>query len=535
MISPARVAARPTAARPPVQKSKMFPAPRRGWVVSESYAMQSPETALLLDNWFPTTTGIRVRAGRALRATLTAGTPVESMWEYIGPGGNRRFAADVSRVYDITSVGSPTTPVTATITGRTSGYYSTVQMTTAGGSFQYCFNGTNAPLLYNGTSFTAITGASTPAITGVTTSTLSQGWVYANRIFMVQKGTQSAWVLPVDSVGGLAVEVSLAGVFQNGGALLFGATWSLDAGDGLNQKCVFVSTTGEVAVFGGVDPTDPTKWFLQGVYNIGRPLGMKAIMQAGGDLLIATEEGIVPISEAVRKDPAALFLAAVSRAIEPAWRREARARLLLPFEIIKWSDNAMMVVSLPPAAAGQEDHCFVCNLQTGAWSRFTNWQTRCMSLFSGRGYFGTNAGLVYEMEAGGSDDGEPYTASFMGAFDHLDAPGRTKTVTMARAIFRAATPVVPKVSCARNYSDGFPASPPSPPDFVSSEWDSAVWDAATWDAALVDATFTSSWTGIGVTGYSIAPQVQATYAVGPTPRAELVAFDLVYEDGGVVA
>ncbi len=535
MISPARLAVRPTASKPPVQKSKTFPAPRKGWVVSENYAMQSPETALVLDNWFPTTLGARVRGGRALRATLAAGTPVESMWEYIGPAGNRRFAADASRVYDITSVGSPTTPVTATITGRTSGYYATVQMTTTGGSFQYCFNGTDAPLLYNGTTFTAITGVSTPAITGVTTSTLSQGWVYANRIFMVQKGTQSAWVLPVDSIGGAADEVSLAGVFQDGGSLLFGATWSLDAGDGLNQKCVFVSTTGEVAIFGGIDPTDPAKWTLQGVYNIGRPLGMKAIMQAGGDLLIATEEGLVPISEAVRKDPAALSLSAVSRAIEPVWRREARARIALPFEILKWSDNAMMVVSLPPTAPNQDDICLVCNLQTGAWARFTNWQTRCMALYSGRGYFGTNDGLVYEMEASGSDDGSPYTAIYSGGFDHLDTPGRTKTVTMARAIFRAATPVIPKVSCIKNYADGVPSAPPSPPDFITPEWDSAIWDAATWDAALAASTFGASWTGIGVTGYAIAPQVQATYAVGPIPRAELVAFDLVYEDGGVVA
>lgn len=532
MIRPARGQARPTAARPAALKSKTFPAPRKGWVLSENYAMQSPETALTLDNWFPTTTGLRVRGGRAKRATLAAGVPVRSMWEYIGAAGRKRFAADLDKVYDITTVAVPTTPVTATVTGRTSGYYATVQMTTVGGIFQYCFNGTDSPLLYDGTTFTPITGVSTPAITGVTTSTLSHGWVYQNRIFMVQKDTQTAWYLPVDSVGGAAQDVSLAGVFQDGSSLLFGATWSLDAGDGINQRCVFVSTTGEVAIYQGTDPSDATKWSLQGVYNISRPLGMKAIMQAGGDLLIATEEGIIALSEAVNKDSAALSLSAVSRAIEPEWRQEAKDRTL-PFEILKWSSNSMMVVSLPPGT-GLANHCFVCNIQTGAWARFTNWQTRCMTLFNGRGYFGANDGCVYEMESGGSDDGTPYTAAYAGAFDHLDAPGMTKTVTMARTIFKAATPIIAKVSGSTDYAETFPSVPSSPPDFLTSEWDSGLWDSALWDTSNIKASFKTGWVGIGETGFTFAPQVQLTYGVTPLPRVELVAFDIAYEMGGVI-
>jgi hypothetical protein len=533
MIRPARGQVRPTAARPAALKAKTFPAPRRGWVLSENFAMQSPETALTLDNWFPTTTGIRVRGGRAKRATLAVGVPVRSMWEYIGAGSRQRFAADLDKVYDITTPSTPTTPITATVTGQTSGYYATVQMTTTGGIFQYCFNGTNSPLLYDGTSFTPITGVSTPFITGVTTSTLSHGWVYANRIFMVQKDTQTAWYLPVDVVGGVAQDVSLAGVFQDGGALLFGATWSLDAGDGINQKCVFVSTTGEVAIYQGTDPSDATKWALQGVYNISRPLGMKAIMQAGGDLLIATEEGIIALSEAVNKDSAALSLSAVTRAIEPEWRKEAKDRISLPIEILKWPSNSMMVVSLPPVA-GLANNCLVCNIQTGAWCRFTNWQTRCMALFNGRGYFGANDGCVYEMEAGGSDDGAPYTAFYSGGFDHLEAPGLTKTITMARCVFRAASPIIAKVSGAIDYAEAFPSAPSSPADFLTSDWDVGLWDAALWDTSNIRASYKTGWVGIGETGFSFAPQVQLTYGVTPLPRVELVAFDVVYEPGGMI-
>ena len=531
-MRPARGPVRQTASRPVLLKSKTFSAPRRGWVVSENLASQGPESALVLENWVPTTTGIRPRRGSRKRATIGE-TPVLSMWEYVGISGRKRFASNTANIFDITSVVDPEEVLTAAVTSRTSGYYNTIQVTTLGGVFQYCFNGTDKPLLYNGTAFTAIDAASTPAITGVTTSTLSYGWLYANRIFMVQSGTMKAWALPVDAIGGAAIEVSLDAVFQDGGELLFGASWSLDAGDGLGQKCVFVTTTGEVAIYDGIDPADPANWKLQGVYKVTRPLGPRAWMQAGGDLLIATDDGIIPLSEAIRKDSAALSLSAVSRNIEPEWRNEVLSRSGEPFEIVKWPLNSMMIVSLPPVNT-KLDGCLVCNLQTGAWSKFTGWQTRCLAIFDGKGFYGTDEGAIYEMEVGGSDDGMPYTATYVGSFDHLVSIGITKTVTLARATFRSIGPINPRISCSTNYIINRPAAPQSPNDYTEDVWDSAIWDTSEWDAGGPGPIYQTQWVGIGVTGYAIAPQVQLTFGITPSPDAELVTFDLIYEDGGII-
>ena len=125
----------------------------------------------------------------------------------------------------------------------------------------------------------------------------------------------------------------------------------MDAGDGVDDKCVFVSDLGEVAIYEGPDPsnadpeTDTEPWRLVGRYDITEPLGKNAHMRAGGDLLIATVDGIVPISEAIRKDVAALSLSAVSRPIEPDWKKEARARLGdSPWELLKWPDRNMAIV-----------------------------------------------------------------------------------------------------------------------------------------------------------------------------------------------
>ena len=51
--------------------------------------------------------------------------------------------------------------------------------------------------------------------------------------------------------------IYLSGASTKGGKLLFGATWSIDAGDGTDDKCVFVTDNGEVLVFTGSDPGTP--------------------------------------------------------------------------------------------------------------------------------------------------------------------------------------------------------------------------------------------------------------------------------------
>ena len=101
---------------------------------------------------------------------------------------------------------------------------------------------------------------------------LTHIWKHANRLFFVQGGTMNAWCLPVHAVGGELVYIPLSGAMKRGGSLLFGASWSVDSGSGLDDKCIFVSDQGEVAIFSGTDPTSSTNWKQEGCYDISRPL-----------------------------------------------------------------------------------------------------------------------------------------------------------------------------------------------------------------------------------------------------------------------
>ncbi|ESX13508.1 hypothetical protein X768_04560 [Mesorhizobium sp. LSJC265A00] len=504
-----------------------FPAPIRGKISNENLAASKPQGARVLENWFPTTTGIRLRGGEKKKATIGT-TAVVSMMSYDASPGRFMFAADGTKIFDVTNPANPNVAPAPVVSGLTSGYFSYVQFETAGGDYLSAVNGTDSMRQFDGTAWTTVAALGT-----IATNKLSHVWTYRNREFFIQKNSLTAWFLPVDTIAGAAVDLSLAGVFQKGGSLLFGGTWSLDAGDGVDDKCVFVSTKGEVAVYEGANPADPNDWSLVGRYDMSPPRGKRAVMQAGGELLIGMDDGIIPISQAIQKDRAALSMISVSRNIEPDWRREAAARANLPWEILKWPLFNMAIVSLP-ADVGQDARCFVVNLQTGAWADYTGWDTRCLVLHDGWAYFGTSDGKIMQCEVSGSDDGAPYVCTYVGLFDHMKSPARSKIVHMARTVFLASRKFIAKLSVSKDYQVSLPSAPASvADDTLFDEWDSGLWDVAKWDASATKMVSTK-WVSVGLTGFVIAPQVQVTCGITPTPDAELVAIDMTYEVGGVV-
>ena len=457
----------------------------------------------------------------------------ERLFTYKSGGTEKFFASTETDVFEVTTPTYTTVPPTADISSQTSGYYSVVPFTTSGGDFLYILNGTDDPQLYDGSSWTAINAGSSPSISNVTSDDLIQGWVYRNRLFFVEKESLRAWYPSVDTLGGALSSVTLTGVFKKGGALLFGATWSLDAGDGLDDKCIFVTDQGEVAVYQGTYPGDTNTWSLIGVYDISRPLGKNASLRIGGDLLILTEDGIVPISEVVRKDKAALKLTAITRPIEPEWAKTVQRRKFRPWEMVKWSEYNMGIVNTPVFSDGDDLHCYVVNLETGAWARYTNWDTRCLGIYNEWAYFGTNDGTVEQCEIGGSDNGTPYQSVYIGLYDDCGKPGQNKTVHQGRVDVIAASPFDILMGASVDYGEQLLTAPSAITNYTVDVWDVGKWDEALWDASS-NPQPSSEWFSIGVSGFAIAPMLQLTNGVDPFPDLEIVSMHLTYEVGGLV-
>jgi len=432
----------------------------------------------------------------------------------------------------------------ATVTGGTSGAVGvieaqtdagttgTLQIRKASGTYQ------DNEIISGGGGSATVNGVATtlaPAITGVTTANLIQGTAYRNRIYLAEDGTTNVWALPADSIGGAAIQISLAGVFRKGGTVQFVATWSLDAGDGLDDKLVICSTEGEVIVYQGSDPADPDNWGLVGNYECPRPMGKNGYMRAGGDLVILTEQGAVPVSQIIAKDPAALALAAISRNIQPDWITDASARRSLPWEIVKWPSRSMTLITNPTVTDGQSDQCYIVNSETGAWCNRPGWGMRCLAYHDGLVYFGTNDGRVLIADTGGTDDGDNYVCTAVVAWDHLGAVGHEKTVLMARGQFLAATPFNPLFSASVDYAITLPTAPnvASAPSSTNN-WDAGLWDEARWDTGSVSLPVSTDWLSVGVSGTVAAAQLQVTSGRTETPNVELVIVNLLYEVGEIM-
>jgi hypothetical protein len=316
---------------------------------------------------------------------------------------------------------------------------------------------------------------------------LSYVWKYRNRLFFVEAGSMNAWYLDINSIGGRLTFLPLAGSASRGGKLLFGASWSLDAGDGLSEYCIFVTDLGEVLIFEGTNPGDVNNWRQHGRYQLSAPMGMNAHLRVGGDLMIMTVDGIIPLSQAVSKDVGQLELAMLTRTIRPLWRTEVATRGTAPWTIKKWDEYNAVFVAVPGGIPGDR-HCLLANNATGAWGRFLGWDATCWARLRADMFFGTQDGAVMQADRTGYDSlwdtfsrafvRRPYVATMVGGWEMFGATANQVVWHQARATFKAGAgePFEPQLSATINYELIIPPPPfPGPDPGPLDVWDQGKW------------------------------------------------------------
>lgn len=374
-----------------------------------------------------------------------------------------------------------------------------------------------------------------PGLTGIASSSLSYVWAYKQRVYFIEKNSLNAWYLPVDVVGGTAVVLPLGGVFALGGSVQWGHVWSLNSGGdgGLSEQNVFVTTEGEVAAYQGLSPDDTSSWSKVGVYRIGKPMGKKAFIRAGGDLVIATTVGFVSLSTAVQRDVAALGAAAVSYPIEDLWALAVQERGAIGWNCKVWPDGQAVYVA-PPTPINRQPTLLVANANTGAWCQFTGWNVKSMITFRGFMFYGTTGGEIIQANATGADRGEPYTADYLPLFDDLKTPGSRKVAKMARVIKRGAYDAPERVSARFDYNETLPSPPNAPTIPASNAWDSGLWDEAVWDAER-GSVVTQRWQSVGGSGHVMAIGVQITSGSIEPLDIEIIRVDATIEISDIVS
>ena len=252
---------------------------------------------------------------------------------------------------------------------------------------------------------------------------------------------------------------------------MWGATWSMDAGDGLDEKCIFGTDLGEILIFTGTDPSNAANWRQEGRYDLSPPLGMNGHIQIGGDMLVVTVDGIIPLSQAIAKSPGQLDLAMLTRSIEVRWHEEVAAKRSWAWSIKKWDENSTIFVTTPGDPPGLR-HCLLANNTTGSsGARYTKRDATWFIRSRADMYFGTQDGFIMQAERTGKDelfDGNTqaikpmsYLATLVGGWEMFGAPANQVVWHQARAAFRTSAnePFQPQLAATVDYVVTLPNPP----------------------------------------------------------------------------
>lgn len=511
----------------------IIPAPTRGIIQSENYTFMQPGGALICDNWVPTMRGVKLRGGYIRWCELPETAPIISSFEYKAGNIEKMFAANASKLYDVTS----SVPVLIKDT-QLSGNYAAAQMANASGNYLIAVNDKgNFPLRFNGAAWTTLSAGEIHGPIGTSVvdgANLVYVWSYRSRLFFIEINSMNAWFLPLNAIEGELKQIPLSGAGKSGGHLIFGATWSMNAGDGMDDKCVFYTSEGEAIVFTGSNPEDAANWRQEGRFQISPAMGMNAHTEIAGDILIATVDGIIPLSQAVNKTPEQLELAAITRNIKPLWRAEVADKSDWAWSMRHWDEYGGFFVATPGGPVGNR-HCLLANAQTNAWCRLPGYDATCFMYMRGNFFFGTQNGIVMQADRTGLDDGQPYVATLVGGWEMFQTPPSTVSWRQARATFSSAAgePFQPQLAACTDYVIRLPTPPPAAQDpGISDVWDQGLWDEALWDqqsALQAPVVRSTGWVSIGETGFSHAPIVQVTIAQQSRPNVEMISIAAIHE------
>lgn len=498
-----------------------LPAPVGGWNVRDPLAAMSPQDAVVLENWFPKANDVELRPGCQAWTTGFASAPLTLMpWN--GPSSNKLFAATATGIYDA-SAGAP---VGASLSTLTRGYLAYTNFQVAGGQYLIAVNGQDKLKLYDGASWKDIDSVSTPAITGLATTSLSNVAAACRRLWFVQKNSSSAWYLPVASIAGALTEFPLGAVFGKGGYLVAIGTWTIDGGNGSDDYTVFMSSEGEVAVYKGTDPASATTFTKVGVYYIGEPIGNNCFCKYGGDLLILCQNGLFPMSKALQS-ATINRAAALTAKIDTAFTEAATLYSANPgWQVIAYPQGSFVLVNIPVTAAYTIQ--YVMNSITGAWCVFKGWTANAWEVFNETLYFASDTKTA-KAWVGKSDFGAAIVGRAQQAYSYFGQRARQKHFKLARPIVSIDGTVTLSMGFDADYAlSGFSSVSTTAPS-LGSVWDSAKWDQVTWG---YDTETKREWaTVFAKECYAAAFRLQvATSSV----TLRWSATDFVYEAGGVL-
>lgn len=526
-----------------VIKGTSIPAPVGGLNTVDVGASLPPTDCVVLKNRLATENGLRSRMGYRVITSNTNGDPIRSLIPFKGSlvdGSNDRlWAVTWEGMWDITNGTWPLTQA-AYLNFSNSGWGSVSSMTTIAGNFlfytdhgrifeSFAWDGAGMRM------YTESTDAwSAPAITGVSITNLVHCCSFKNRMWFAGADTADAWYLGVGAISGSATRFSFGNKSRRGGVLVGLWNMTLDGGAGVDDHLVGILSSGDVIIYKGTDPDTAGQFELAGVWNVGDlPKGRRIATDYGGDLLILSSKGVVPLSTLVRgeemlaEDKYATYKIRnlFSRTMSEVKNQDGWDIQIHPQE------NALIIL-VPKNGNVSDAKQFVSSLATKGWAEYEGLDMTCCTIWNGKFYFGTSDGRVcvsegYSDEVTGDDPvGSMVDWQIITSFQNLENLN-TKRIQSIRPRFAGAAPAF-DLEARYNFDDHLDTGILDNGNFDQSgaRFGTAIFGTSRFGG---DIDNSGAWVGSEGNGTYMAVSIRGQ----SDNRDILVALDVLYDEGGL--
>lgn len=493
-----QVVSRKKRPRGAVSTIKSYPSPVGGWNARDALADMPITDAVALDNWFPRPTYCEIRGGYSSFATGMTGNG-KTLAPYNAPDGTKKvFCLTASGAYDVTTAGA----VGASVAARTNGKHQQVIFgDIANKHWLILANGVDKPLYYDGSSWVVVDSGSTPALTGLTTTKIIAPGVFKGRLIFLEKDSLSFWYLPSGLAGGLLLQFDLSGEAKLGGFLMAFATWTRDAGDGQDDYAVFITSEGEAIIYQGTNPSSSSFWQKTGSYFIGRPIGRRCVQQYGGDVVVLTQNGAMPLSSAILSSIID-SKSALSFKIQNAFTTASGLYgANFGWETIVYPAQSALIVNVPFAEDGVH-YQYVMNTINKSWCQFIGWNAEDFCVSAGQLYFCSGT-AVYKAWTGTIDGTNNIVAYGKQAFSYFGSPGQLKQFKLYRPILAVNGTCSFLTDIDIDFNDEPIAGTATFTPSSGGQWSVSNWNQANWASGLEiikDWTSPAEWPGMAASG-----------------------------------
>lgn len=487
---------KPATIKKRIAQTMQFSAPLEGMSLSSKMSTSDRAVAPILDNFNVLENKIECRAGYTLIHDMGDSAPIATLIPYYGTPV-KIGAASAGAIRNIFSG--------ATIEdGFNSDDWAWTSYSDLGDQdYTILVNGEDGVWSWDGTAIIEETVTAPTAEPWIDPNKFDKVLSHINRLWFADSQNLAVYYLPLQQKTGEVKLLPLNVLFRRGGHIRAIATWSIDGGDGINDRLVIFSSNGECVIYSGIDPD--TDFQLVGIFRFDSPMSRICVQNYGGDLYILSGTGVMPLSTLLKSEEDELGQS--DRDVYSEFNTVGMLYRNNPGWQLGIDHSTGRFIGNMPLGAPNKYQQMIRFMPKPVWARWRDIPARYWLWIDHRLYFSDDKGHVYEMNPiFRSDAGQAIVVDVQWAWHAYKSAGIKHFKMLKPFVSTDGNPKY-QLEMRVDYDATVLRIEPDITTFgEGSDWDISDWDVTYWAAAP---KARNRWEGTAALGDVGAPRMTA--------------------------